>query len=171
MYDKLFKLLSRFFKPSFLFKIGFNWLPMYRRSTGKIIFVSEDLHLIKIKIPLSYKNVNYVGTIFGGSLFSATDPIYMVQLIQILGNEYVIWDKKSEIVFKRPASEIVYATFKFTKGDIEKIKTDVLKRDEIDLIKIVKLKTKNDILIAQINKTIYISSKTFYKQKKAKRNQ
>jgi|TARA_B110000967_G_C18846531_1_gene542280 acyl-CoA hydrolase len=61
--------------------------------------------VVKVRIKLSYKNSNYVGSIFGGSLLSATDPILMVQLINILGNKHVVWDKAAAIKFKRPAKE------------------------------------------------------------------
>jgi hypothetical protein len=54
---------------------------MYKRSTAKIIQVSEDLLNVRIKLPISYKNKNYANSIFGGSMFSAVDPIPMVQLI------------------------------------------------------------------------------------------
>src|SRR6478609_274408 len=119
MYDKLFTFLNRYFDKATIFKVLFNISPMYRRSCGKIIFASEDLHVVKIKIPLSYKNKNYVGSIFGGSLFAATDPIYMIQLMQILGKEYVVWDKKTDIRFKRPAYENAFASFEFTSLEIE----------------------------------------------------
>ena len=102
MYDKLFAFFNRFFEKATLFRVMFNISPMYRRSCGRLIFVSKDLHVVKIKISLSYKNKNYVGSMFGGSLFSATDPIYMIQLVQILGNDYVVWDKATEIKFKKP---------------------------------------------------------------------
>ena len=87
---------------------------MYRRSTGKIIEVSNDLHRVKIKLPLSYKNKNYVGAIFGGSMLSATDPIYMIQLMQILDDSYVVWDKAASIKYKRPAKETLYGEFNFS---------------------------------------------------------
>tara|TARA_B110000240_G_C13483785_1_gene446463 strand:+ start:476 stop:664 length:189 start_codon:yes stop_codon:yes gene_type:complete len=61
--------------------------------------------VVKVRIKLSYKNSNYVGSIFGGSLLSATDPILMVQLINILGNKHVVWDKAAAIKFKRLAKE------------------------------------------------------------------
>ena len=75
MYQKVTKFLRLFFSNSLIFKYGFNISPMYSRITGKIIFVSDDLHQIDIIIPISIKNRNYVGSIFGGSLFAATDPI------------------------------------------------------------------------------------------------
>ncbi len=52
MYETLFTFLNRYFKKATLFKVGFNLSPMYKRSCGKIIFASEDLHVVKIKIPL-----------------------------------------------------------------------------------------------------------------------
>ena len=111
MYDALFQFLNRFFKKATLFKTLFNLSPMYRRSCGKILTVSEDLHHVKVVIRLSYKNKNYVGSMFGGSLFAATDPIYMIQLMQILGKEYVVWDKATEIKFKRPVYQNAFVRF------------------------------------------------------------
>lgn len=86
MYRTIANIAKRFFTDAQIYKYGFNWSPMYKRSTGKIIEVSDDLHYVKIKIPLSWKNRNYVGSMFGGSMLSATDPIYMIQLINILGD-------------------------------------------------------------------------------------
>lgn len=167
MYDKLFSFLNRYFKKATLFRVLFNISPMYKRSCGKIIFASEDLHVVKIKIPLSYKNKNYVGSIFGGSLFSATDPIYMIQLMQILGKEFVVWDKKTEIKFKRPAYENAFATFEFTTNEINEIIQKVQSENEIDYIKILHITDKNGTVFAELDKTLYISTKTFYKQKRS----
>lgn len=170
MYAALSIFLSRFFKKSTIFKIGFNLSPMYRRSTGRVVYVSDDLHTVKIKIPLSYRNSNYVGSIFGGSLFSATDPIYMVQLIQILGEEYVVWDKQAAIKFKRPAKETGYAEFVFTSTEIAQIKTEVAEKNEIDLIKTITISDKEDtVVFAEVSKTIYIAKKSYYKEKRRKK--
>ena len=166
MYDKLFTLLNRYFKKATLFKVMFNISPMYKRSCGKIIFTSVDLHVVKIKIPLSYKNRNYVGSIFGGSLFAATDPIYMIQLMQILGKDFVVWDKKTNIKFKRPAYENAFATFEFTSSEINEILQRVQSENEIDYTKILHITDKNGTIFAELDKTLYISTKAYYKQKR-----
>lgn len=152
-----------------LFKIGFNLSPMYRRSTGRLIEVSNDLLKVKIKIPLSYKNRNYVGTIYGGSLYSATDPIYMVQLINILGSDYVVWDKSAEIKYKRPAKKVAFATFEFTKQEIENIKERVIKEKEFDLVKELNIIGPNDEVYCELSKVLYIADKNYYKGKKKKK--
>ena len=169
MYAKLQNILSRFFKKRILFKYGFNLSPMYKRSTGKIIYVSEDLLHITVKIPISYKNKNYVGSIFGGSLFSATDPIFMIQLMNILGKNYVVWDKHASIQFKRPARTHGFVDFRFTNQEIQDIKRKVDQEKEIDLVKEIKILNKEaSTLFAEVTKTIYIADKTYYKNKRRK---
>lgn len=166
MYRTLSNIAERFFTDAQIYKYGFNWSPMYRRSTGKIINVSEDLHDIKIKIPLSWKNRNYVGSIFGGSMLSATDPIYMIQLMKILGKDYVVWDKAATIKYKRPGKETLFCEFTFTRQEIVNIKKDVENKGEIDIIKTPNIVTKDDVIIAELSKTIYVATKTFYKEKR-----
>lgn len=139
---------------------------MYRRSTGRVIAVTPNFFRVEVKIPISYKNKNYVGTIFGGSLFSATDPIYMVQLIQILGRDYVVWDKSSMVKFKRPASSDAYAVFAFTEDEINQLKADISEKKEVDLVKPVLLTNKEGKLFCEIEKVIYVADKEYYKEKK-----
>ena len=170
MYDNIFNFLNRFFKKATLFKTMFNISPMYRRSCGKITFVSDDLHVVKIKIPLSYKNKNYVGSMFGGSLFSATDPIYMIQLMQILGKDYVVWDKSTEIKFKRPAYKKAFAIFEFSTEEISTIVTKVNEEKEIDIIKKLYITDGKETVFTELDKTIYISTKNYYKEKRAMKN-
>ena len=125
MYAKITSLLEKFISKKNIYKYGFNFSPMYRRSTGRVFFVSDDLHKVSIRIKLSYKNANYVGSIFGGSMLSATDPIFMIQLLNILDDNYVVWDKAASIQFKRPAREDCYADFIFTSDEIINIKKQV----------------------------------------------
>lgn len=140
---------------------------MYRRSTAKIINVSDDLQKIEVKLAISYKNKNYNGSIFGGSMFAAVDPIPMVQLLHLLRNEFVVWDKSAEIFFKRPAKENLYADFEFTDEEIENIKNRVKTEKEITLVKTTYLKDKKrEKIFCEVHKTIYVAEKNFYAEKK-----
>lgn len=169
MYRTLNKILKTFLSDSQIFKYGFNLSPMYKRSTGKVIDVSKNLYYVKVKIPINYKNKNYVGAIFGGSMFSATDPIYMIQLMNILDDNYIVWDKAASINYKRPAKENLYGEFVFTAEEIEGIKKDVLDKKEINLIKELNLVNTKGEVFSEISKTIYISEKSFYKEKLKRR--
>ncbi|MGJ8738624.1 DUF4442 domain-containing protein [Zobellia laminariae] len=167
-YSNLSDFGSRFIGKHIIFKHGFNLSPMYRRSTARIKHVSEDLKKVTIKLPISYKNRNYVSTIFGGSLFSAVDPIPMVQLINILGSDFVVWDKSAEIAFKRPAKEDVYADFEYNQEEIDEIKLRVAQEDEIDIVKTTRLmNAERNTVFCEVKKTIYVANKEHYKKKRA----
>lgn len=161
---------QRFIPKHHLFKVGFNLSPMYRRSTARITAVSEDLLCVKIKLPISYKNRNYVNSIFGGSLFSAVDPIPMVQLINLLGSEYVVWDKSAEVAFRRPAKETLYCEFLYSDAELEEIKSRVAMEKELEIVKTSRLTNREGTTVfCEVKKTIYVASKAYYKEKLARR--
>lgn len=171
IYQKIAKIGSKLISKHKLFKYGFNFSPMYKRSTAKIIMVSDDLFNVRIKLPLSYKNKNYANSIFGGSMFSAVDPIPMVQLINIIGTNYVVWDKSAEVVFKKPAKENLYANFNYSEKELAEIKEQVSKENEIEIIKTTQLTNKEGTKVyCEVKKTIYIADKAFFKQKRKKTN-
>ena len=166
-YQKLAEFGSKFIGKAALFKYGFNFSPMYRRSTGRVKHVSKDLLKVQVKLPISYKNRNYVSTIFGGSMFSAVDPIPMVQLISLLDSNYVVWDKSAEIYFKRPAKENLFAEFTYTQEELEEIKEKVRQDKEIEIIKHTQLTNKDkSVVFCEVKKRIYIADKTNFKEKR-----
>lgn len=171
MYKTATDFLKRFVKPATIYKYGFNWSPMYRRTTAKIIEVSDDLHKVVISLKLNWKNRNYAGSIFGGSMLAATDPIYMIMLIQILGNDYVVWDKSVEATYKRPAKQQVFGEFVFTQEEVSDLKEAIRSKHEVTILKTMNLVDKDDNIVASFNKTLYIADKSYYKEKLKKRQQ
>ena len=171
VYQKLAAVGKKFIGQEKLFKYGFNLSPMYRRSTGRVKRVSKDLMEVDIKVPLTYKNRNYVNSVFGGSMFSAVDPIPMVQLINILGDEYVVWDKSAEIYFKRPAKEHLYAEFRYSPKEVADIKEQVAEDGEMEMIKETLLTNEDGTVVyCEVKKRLYIAKKAYYKQKRANKS-
>ena len=139
---------------------GFNFFPAYRATGGRLTYIADDFHEIHIKLPLSWRTRNYVGTIYGGSMYGAVDPLYMVMLIKILGNGYVVWDKAATIRFKRPGHETLYAEFKVTPEEVAEIKDELTRTRSIERIYSIKLVNQAGKVHAVIEKTIYITSRT-----------
>lgn len=152
------------------FKVAFNLFPMYRRSTAKVTHISPDLHRVSIRLPISYRNRNFVGSIYGGSLYSAADPIFVVQLIHILDNKYVVWDKSAEVFYKAPAYEDLVADFVFTPDEVADIRAATDEHGEHVFDKTVLLTdTKGERTFCEVRKTLYVATKAFYKEKQARR--
>lgn len=170
LYQQIGKIGPRFLDKATLFKIGFNLAPMYRRSTARITSVSDDLMRVAIRLPISYRNRNYVGAIFGGSLFAAVDPVPMVQLINILDNKYVVWDKAAAIRFKAPAREDLYAEIAFTQAEIDRLIEEVEAKGETEIVKTTVLTDRaKSRVFCEVDKTIYVATKATYKAKKKHR--
>ncbi len=171
LYQKIAEVGQKFVAKHILFKYGFNWSPMYRRSTAKITEVSKDLLKVYVKLPINYKNRNYVNSIFGGSMFAAVDPIPMVQLINLIGEDYVVWDKSAQIYFKKPARSDVYAEFSFSEEELKDIKKAIEKEKEIEIIKTTLLTDKQKYKVyCEVRKTLYVADKAFYKNKRQLKN-
>jgi acyl-coenzyme A thioesterase PaaI-like protein len=100
---------------------GFNAWPCYRGTGGRLTYVAADWREVRVRVPLSFGTRNYVGTIFGGSIYGAVDPIHMVMLIRILGPAYSVWDKSASVRFLRPGRETLYATFRIDDAELAAI--------------------------------------------------
>ena len=87
---------------------------MYAPFVGagiRVTKVSPDFREMEVKMTLKWYNKNYVGTHYGGSIYSMADPFYMVMLIEILGKEYQVWDRKGTIEFLKPGKTELCAKF------------------------------------------------------------
>lgn len=113
-------------------RLGFNFFPAYRRTGARIIYIASDFREIHIKLPLNWKTRNYVGTIFGGSMFAAVDPIYMLTFIKLLGPNYVVWDKAASIQYKRPGRSTRYAKFEVDQEELDSIREELEQKDKLD---------------------------------------
>ncbi len=88
-----------------IYRLQLNLFPPYRRTGARVIFIAGDLSEVRIKLPLNRKTKNYVGTLFGGSIYAAVDPIYMVMLIRLLGKALLSGTNLPPSVLKSPVAE------------------------------------------------------------------
>src|SRR6266849_6639758 len=99
----------------------FNFFPAYRGTGAWVTYIAGDFREVRVRLPLSWRTRNYVGTIYGGSLYGAVDGVYMVMLIRILGPEYTVWDKAATIRFRKPGRSTLYARFVIDEEEIATI--------------------------------------------------
>lgn len=113
-----------------------------------------------------------MNTIFGGSMFAAVDPIPMVQLIQLLGKEYVVWDKAAAIYFKRPANQHLYAEFIYTPEELEYLRAQVKETGEAEIVKATQLTDEAGTTVyCEVHKTIYVADREHFRRKREQRRQ
>jgi hypothetical protein len=148
------------------FRMLMNWYPMYFGTGGKILFWASDSSELHIRLRLNIWSYNYVGTTFGGSMFSASDPFYMLMLFRSLGPTYVVWDKSASIKFKKPGKSTLYAKYLITDADWNEIKQNVASAGETTRTFTIQWLDKDKVVHAEIERLCYIADKKFYENKK-----
>jgi hypothetical protein len=133
--------------------------PPFLGAGIKVTSFSKDYRHIIVQMKLRFWNKNYVGTHFGGSIYSMTDPFYMLMLLHGLGNEYIVWDKSASIRYKKPARSIVYAEFKISPEQIEHIKQELIESPKTESEFVVEITDKTGEVVAEVRKLLHVSKK------------
>lgn len=133
--------------------------PPYLGAGISVAEVDPQVRFIKVQMKLSWKNTNYVGTHFGGSLFSMTDPWYMLMLIENLGKDYVVWDKAAEIHFRRPGTGKVTAEFRIDQALIDELRAEVAQHGKTERALPAEILNEAGEVVAEVTKTIWIAYK------------
>jgi hypothetical protein len=128
----------------------------YRGTGGRLKYIAEDWSEVRLDLPLSWRTRNYVGTIFGGSIYSAVDPIYMLMLIRRLGRDFVVWDKSAGIQFKKPGRETLHARFVVTDQELAAIRAALEIQRSVDRNYRIDLTDSCGAVCAIVEKVIYV---------------
>lgn len=145
-------------KFSTLLKLMRFWPPFWGAGI-KVKSFNPEITTIVVQMKLRFWNQNYVGTHFGGSLYSMCDPFYMLMLINTLGRDYIVWDKSASIRYKKPAKGMVFATFNLTPAQIELIKKALESETKIEHEFIIPIVDSSNEVVTEIKKILHISKK------------
>jgi acyl-coenzyme A thioesterase PaaI-like protein len=151
----------------------------YRRLIGlwpciwctgsQITFVSADFKELHISLKLNARTRNRVGTVYGGSIYSSVDPHFMLMFMQILGKDYVVWDKGASMKFIKPITGKVKCRFLITDELVERVKAEISAHGQFVFDLPLQYEDEDGRVYATFIKTIYTASKTYYKNKLANR--
>jgi acyl-coenzyme A thioesterase PaaI-like protein len=115
-----------------------------------------DQYTVESSMSLVETNTNYVGTHFGGSLYSMCDPFFMFLLMQNLGEGYMVWDKAASIDFVKPGLGTVKARFHIPEVDLEAIRAELTRVKKLDRVYECEVKDEQGDVVARMRKTLYI---------------
>ncbi len=163
-------------KPSWLAKIpaawrawavrlGFNLHPAFRGTGGRVVHVARNLRHIRIRLPLSWKTRNIVGSLYGGALFAITDGAHPMMLMAALGEGYIVWDKAASIRYRKPGLSTLYADFVLSDTELDSIRVALKTQPELERTYTVELKDKRGTVHTVVERTVYIAEKNYYRQK------
>ena len=143
-----------------------KWLRRFMRLWGpyfgagiRLKNMSEDWRHAVVTLKRTWYNKNYVGTHFGGSLFSMTDPFYMLMLLKNLGPDYLVWDKKGSIEYVKAVRTEVSAEFRLTEDRIREIVEKTRGGEPHHAHFSVEVTDSDGEVVAKVDRTVYIRRK------------
>lgn len=143
------------FTPKLLKRV-LNIYPPYLGAGVKIEYISKDWKELHVSMSLHWYNRNAVGTHFGGSLYSMIDPHLMLLLMNLLGQEYLVWDKSANIEFIKASKRTVKSIIKVSNKDLEEIRRNTEKGEKYFSSFIVEILDECNDLVARAVKVIYV---------------
>ncbi len=147
-----------------LLRWAMNLYPPYLGAGIRVLQMAPDLRAIRIRMGLGWYNRNYVGTQFGGSLYSMTDPFFMLMIMENLGRDYIVWDKAAHIDFVAPGKGPVFADFHIDETLLSDIRSHTAQGDKYLPELKVDVRDAAGSLVAVVHKTLYIRLKPRVRQ-------
>jgi acyl-coenzyme A thioesterase PaaI-like protein len=136
-----------------------NWWPPFLGMGIKVRRISDDFREVDVEMVQRFWNTNYVGVHFGGSLSAMTDPFYMLMLIEILGRDYIVWDKAASIRYRKPARGTVRAEFRLTPEQIDEVRKALETQAKVEPVFVVQIKDRDGDVVSEVERTLHVRKK------------
>jgi acyl-coenzyme A thioesterase PaaI-like protein len=136
-----------------------NWWPPFLFGGIRVLAIADDWRSARVQLKLRWYNRNYVGTQFGGALFSMTDPFWMILVMESLGRDYIVWDKAAEIEFVAPGRSDVFADFKVRDEDLAELRQAAAGGEKVLRWFAVDVHTADGSVVARVRKQLYVRLK------------
>lgn len=140
-------------------KLLYNYYPAYLGTGAHIDHIGPDHQEMQIELPLNWRTKNTHGTIFGGCIYGAVDPIHTLLLMKRLGSGYEAWVKSGEVEFFTPARSTLSATVTLEDEEVEEIKTALEGQSSIERTYSVDLVDEEETTCATVETTVHVADK------------
>lgn len=142
-----------------LFMRLLNVYPPYLGAGVKLHYMAPDLSCFDVKMVMRPWNKNYVGTHFGGSLYSMCDPFFMLILFEQMGKDHIVWDKAARIRFRRPGKGTMWARFHLDSAEVETLRRRAAEEETVEPVYTARVLDSEGRLVAEVEKTLYVRKK------------
>jgi acyl-coenzyme A thioesterase PaaI-like protein len=140
-------------------RLVFSLWPPFLFSGIRVTEIRDDYRYARVELRLRWYNRNYVKTHFGGSLFSMTDPFWMILMLQRLGPDYLVWDQAGEIQFIKPGKGTVAAEFRLDDAVVDEIRAAAAGGEKVLRWFEVDVRNAAGETVARVRKQLYVRRK------------
>ncbi len=153
----LFKKLNRRFQRWWLHHLSFY--PPFLGAGIRVPRADPANGLFEVEMRHGFYNNNFFGTHFGGSLYSMCDPFFTLILTQMLGRDYIVWDKAARIEFVAPGRGTVRARFEISRDRAQEIRAAADASGKTEPIFHAEVLDGDGNTVARVEKVVYVRRK------------
>ncbi len=150
---------SRFRITPGMFRLLMNCWPPFIGMRIHLEYIAVDWRHVRVRMKLGWRNRNYVGSHFGGGLFTMTDPYFMIMMMHQLDGSYLVWDKAARIEFIAPGRTTVYADLRYSAEQIAEVKQKTAGGEKFEPTYSVEVLDTAGKVVARVEKTLFIRKK------------
>jgi hypothetical protein len=136
-----------------------NLWPPFLGAGIRVRSIASDWSEVVVALRQGLLNRNYVGTHYGGSLFSMTDPFYALMLMHLLGERYLVWDLAASIEFVSPGRGTVTARFALLPERVDEIRVGAASGAKVLPEFDVDVRDAAGGVVARVHKVLYVRLK------------
>lgn len=140
-------------------KHGMSLWPPFWGAGIKVKDISDNWRSATVLMRQRPWNMNYVGTHFGGSLFSMTDPFGMMMVLHNIGEGHVVWDKSAQIDFLKPGHGTLECNFFLQEEELDELKSLVASQGKATMWFEVEIIDSTGDIVARVRKEVYVRTK------------
>ncbi len=137
------------------FRRAMRFFPPIRNTGVRVTHISDDWRHWKAELPLDHRTRNYVGTHFGGTLYSAADPHLMLAWMHILGPGAVVWDKAAAVRFRKPGRGTLHLEFEIPEAQVAQVRRRLASEPKFDLHYTLQWLDRAGDVVAEVDKTVH----------------
>lgn len=135
---------------------GFNNWATLKTQGVSIVEFADDFTRAVIRMDITDENANYMGTAFGGSLFSMLDPFLVIMSVNQLGPDYIAWDKAAEIEFVAPGIGSVHATVEMPPETVAELREAAAGGKKVLRWFEIPITADDGSLVASVRRQLYV---------------
>lgn len=151
--------LGKIKKHPLFIKLLINSYAPYLGAGVRVTDMDMEAGRVRVEMPLTRINRNYVGVHFGGSLYAMVDPFLMLILLNQLGNDYVVWDKAASIDFVTAGRGRVHSVIQIDPAEVVLIRQLAASGQPVYRTYPVEILADDGKLVAKVEKVLYIRKK------------
>ena len=137
-------------------RFALNLWPPFLGAGIRVRSISPDWRCVRVELRHGRINTGFFGTHFGGSLYAMTDPFPALQLVHLLGPDYVVWDRSARIDYLKPGRGRVHAETRVPEGEVARLKAAAASGAKQLPEYEVTIQDETGEVVARVHRTVYV---------------